>query len=40
VRESLEKLGMDGTAGTPVADVARAYVEAVEGTARGETIRP
>jgi NAD(P)-dependent dehydrogenase (short-subunit alcohol dehydrogenase family) len=40
VRESLEKLGMDDAAGTPVAEVARAYVEAVEGTARGSALRP
>jgi NAD(P)-dependent dehydrogenase (short-subunit alcohol dehydrogenase family) len=40
VRESLEELGMDGSEGTPAADVARAYVEAVQGTAHGEAIRP
>lgn len=40
IRETLEGLGMDGSAGTPAADVARAYVEVVEGTAQGLTIRP
>ena len=40
VRESLAKMGMDSADGTPVRDVARAYVEAVEGTAQGQTIVP
>jgi NAD(P)-dependent dehydrogenase (short-subunit alcohol dehydrogenase family) len=40
VRESLEMLGMDAGDGIPVADVARTYVEAVQGTANGEAIRP
>jgi NAD(P)-dependent dehydrogenase (short-subunit alcohol dehydrogenase family) len=40
VRESLEKLGMDATSGTPAVEVARGYVEAVEGTSNGQTIRP
>ena len=40
VRESLEQLGMDPSEGTPAADVARAYVEAVAGTRTGEAIRP
>jgi NAD(P)-dependent dehydrogenase (short-subunit alcohol dehydrogenase family) len=40
VRESLEALGMDGSEGTPAADVARAYVEAVEGAATGAAIGP
>jgi NAD(P)-dependent dehydrogenase (short-subunit alcohol dehydrogenase family) len=40
VRESLVKLGLDPSAGIPAADVARAYVEAVEGTAQGQTIVP
>ena len=40
VRESLELLGMDPSGGTPAAEVAGAYVAAVEGTANGETIRP
>jgi NAD(P)-dependent dehydrogenase (short-subunit alcohol dehydrogenase family) len=40
VRETLESMGEDGAAGTPAADVAAAYVEAVEGTAQGQTIRP
>jgi hypothetical protein len=31
---------MDGSDGTPAAKVARAYVEAVQGTAHGEAIRP
>ncbi|MGP3971934.1 short chain dehydrogenase [Streptomyces sp. 6N223] len=40
IRETLEGMGADGAAGIPAAEVARAYVEAVEGTARGRTIRP
>jgi NAD(P)-dependent dehydrogenase (short-subunit alcohol dehydrogenase family) len=35
VRESLADLGMDPSGGTPAAEVARAYVEAVEGPAQG-----
>jgi len=31
---------MDTAHGTPAADVARAYVRAVEGTDAGQTIRP
>ncbi|WP_026869784.1 short chain dehydrogenase [Inquilinus limosus] len=38
VRETLLAMGRDG--GTPAADVARAYVEAVEGTITGQMIRP
>ncbi|MFF3007823.1 short chain dehydrogenase [Kitasatospora sp. NPDC057940] len=40
IKETLESLGMDPTGGTPVSEVARAYVEAVEGSAQGRTIRP
>jgi NAD(P)-dependent dehydrogenase (short-subunit alcohol dehydrogenase family) len=40
ISETLERMGADGSAGTPVAEVARAYVAAVEGTATGETVRP
>jgi NAD(P)-dependent dehydrogenase (short-subunit alcohol dehydrogenase family) len=40
IKETLESMGMDSAGGTPVAEVARAYVEAVEGTAQGRTIRP
>ncbi|KAB2344709.1 short chain dehydrogenase [Actinomadura rudentiformis] len=40
VAETLERLGLDPADGTPVADVARAYVQAVEGTDQGRTIRP
>lgn len=40
VRETLVKLDMDSTGGTAVSDVARAYVEAVEGTMQGQTIIP
>ncbi|MFF1839530.1 short chain dehydrogenase [Streptomyces sp. NPDC058231] len=40
VRETLESMGADGIDGTPVSEVARAYVKAVEGTAQGQTIRP
>lgn len=38
VRETLLALGMDPVAGTPVADVARVYVDAVEGRAHGRTL--
>jgi NAD(P)-dependent dehydrogenase (short-subunit alcohol dehydrogenase family) len=38
VRETLVDLGMDPAAGSPVADVARTYVDAVEGTAHGRTL--
>ncbi|MFF8785166.1 short chain dehydrogenase [Streptomyces sp. NPDC015125] len=39
IKETLENLGMDGADGTPVSEVARAYAEAVEGAAQGQTIR-
>jgi NAD(P)-dependent dehydrogenase (short-subunit alcohol dehydrogenase family) len=37
VRETLLAAGMDPAAGTPAVEVARLYVEAVEGAARGRT---
>ncbi|MGW1980078.1 short chain dehydrogenase [Streptomyces sp. NPDC001889] len=40
IKETLEGMGVDSADGTPVSEVARAYVEAVEGTAQGQTIRP
>lgn len=40
VSETLDALGMDGADGTPAADVARAYAEAVDGPAQGEILRP
>ncbi|WP_329172349.1 short chain dehydrogenase [Streptomyces sp. NBC_01477] len=40
IRETLEGMGADGSAGTPAAEVARAYVAAVEGGAQGQTVRP
>ncbi|MFG2432493.1 short chain dehydrogenase [Streptomyces sp. NPDC048590] len=40
IKESLEGMGADSAEGTPVSEVARAYVEAVEGTVQGQTIRP
>ncbi|UGQ12392.1 short chain dehydrogenase [Yinghuangia sp. ASG 101] len=40
VSETLASMGSDPAGGTPVSEVARAYVEAVEGTAQGLTIRP
>lgn len=40
IRETLMSLGMDSTDGMPVRDVARAYVETVEGTMQGQTIIP
>ncbi|MEV0350330.1 short chain dehydrogenase [Nonomuraea sp. NPDC050680] len=38
VRETLLALGMDAAAGTPAADVARMYVDAVEGPTHGRTL--
>ncbi|GAA2443483.1 short chain dehydrogenase [Actinomadura vinacea] len=40
VAETLETLGMDASEGTPVSEVAGAYVVAVEGDDRGKTFRP
>lgn len=40
VSETLTALGMTDHTGTPAAEVARAYVDAVEGTMTGETLRP
>ncbi|KUL23865.1 short chain dehydrogenase [Streptomyces regalis] len=40
VKETLEGMGADGVDGTPVAEVAEAYVAAVEGAAQGRTMRP
>jgi NAD(P)-dependent dehydrogenase (short-subunit alcohol dehydrogenase family) len=40
VKETLMKLGMDSASGTAACDVARAYVEAVEGAMQGRTINP
>ncbi|MFJ6571213.1 short chain dehydrogenase [Streptomyces sp. NPDC091292] len=40
IRETLESMGADPADGTPVSEVARAYVEAVEGSARGRIVRP
>ncbi|EOS97534.1 hypothetical protein K530_43523 [Streptomyces noursei CCRC 11814] len=40
IKETLEGMGADGAAGTPVAEVARAYVDVVEGTMRGQVVRP
>ncbi len=40
IKETLESMGADGSEGTPVSEVARAYVTTVEGTAQGQTIRP
>jgi hypothetical protein len=31
---------MDATQGTPAREIARAYVDAVEGTMQGEVLRP
>ncbi|MGY0060546.1 hypothetical protein ACWY4P_29070 [Streptomyces sp. LZ34] len=38
VRETLVTLGMDPSIGTPAAEVARAYVDVVEGDAHGQTL--
>jgi NAD(P)-dependent dehydrogenase (short-subunit alcohol dehydrogenase family) len=40
VSETLAALGMTNHVGTPAAEVATAYVNAVEGTMTGETLRP
>jgi NAD(P)-dependent dehydrogenase (short-subunit alcohol dehydrogenase family) len=40
VKETLAKLGMDPAQGLSAADVAKAYVAAVEGQYRGETLEP
>jgi NAD(P)-dependent dehydrogenase (short-subunit alcohol dehydrogenase family) len=40
VKESLAALGMDASSGTAASDVARAYVDAVEGGMQGEVIVP
>lgn len=40
VSETLESMGLSGSDGVPVAQVARAYVELVEGTAQGQVIEP
>lgn len=38
VSETLEEMGQDGAAGQPAAEVAKAYVECVEGTRNGEVL--
>jgi len=40
VKERLVKLGMDPSAGLPSAEVATAYVAALEGAQQGEVIDP
>ncbi|KEQ23633.1 short chain dehydrogenase [Paenibacillus tyrfis] len=40
VRESLIRLGMDPTKGTLASEVARSYVEAIEGSANGQILIP
>jgi NAD(P)-dependent dehydrogenase (short-subunit alcohol dehydrogenase family) len=40
VSETLLDLGMDPNDGTPAREVARAYVEVVEGTMQGQVLRP
>lgn len=40
IKETLVNLGQDSAGGTAVSEVARAYVEAVEGTMQGQTILP
>ena len=40
VKETMVKFGMDPTPGKAAVDVARAYVEAVEGSMKGETLEP
>jgi NAD(P)-dependent dehydrogenase (short-subunit alcohol dehydrogenase family) len=40
VAETMTELGMDAAQGVPAAEVARAYVAAVEGRMHGEILRP
>lgn len=40
VAETLKAMGQDPSGGLPAADVARAYVQSVEGTERGHVISP
>ncbi|MGG2459821.1 short chain dehydrogenase [Streptomyces sp. RGM 3693] len=40
ISETLQAMGRDGAAGTPVAEVVRAYVELIEGTDRGRIVEP
>jgi NAD(P)-dependent dehydrogenase (short-subunit alcohol dehydrogenase family) len=40
VKESLMMVGMDASSGTAASDVARAYVDAVEGAMNGEILVP
>lgn len=40
VTETLRAMKMDESSGLPAAEVAKSYVAAVEGTAKGETIQP
>lgn len=40
VSQTLEKMGRDGSQGTPVADVVRAYVGLIEGAGRGLVVEP
>lgn len=40
VSETLTAMGRDPSGGLPAADVARTYVESVEGTARGQVLSP
>ena len=38
--ETLQAMGRDPSAGIPAADIARSYIESVEGTSTGEIIQP
>lgn len=38
VSETLEAMGEDGTRGTPASEVARAYLQAIEGAAQGQIL--
>ncbi|MEV0221757.1 short chain dehydrogenase [Streptomyces sp. NPDC050704] len=40
ISETLQSMGADGADGTPVSEVAQAYVKAVEGTTTGRITRP
>jgi NAD(P)-dependent dehydrogenase (short-subunit alcohol dehydrogenase family) len=40
VRETLAEMGLDPSAGTPASEVAAAYLRAVDGSMRGEVLRP
>ncbi|MFI6866244.1 short chain dehydrogenase [Nocardia sp. NPDC050406] len=40
ISETLESIGRDGTAGTPVAEVVAAYLQLIDGTTNGQVLHP